>query len=350
MQMADKIKVMVVNDSPYMRKFLTDLITSSPKLQVNDTARDGVEALRKLRQNRPNVVLLDLDMPKMDGFTFIEQVMKEEPIPIVVVSSYSEGNAKIVFDSLECGAVDFVPISEQDTGEMRQLQSNLVSKILIAAETKPNLLQSNILRSESTTKDQFKADGAASQVVVIGASTGGPRIINDILSQLPSDLPAGVLIVQHMPNGFTAGFAKHLNERSKLKVKEAEDGDIIKEGIALLAPGDYHMLVKPVRCIELNKGPKKLGLRPSVNMSMISASEVYGSNTVGVLLSGMGHDGAFGMKMIKKKGGITIAQDETSSVVFGMAKAAHDLNVVDKVVPAESIAQEIVMAVERHDG
>ena len=170
--------------------------------------------------------------------------------------------------------------------------------------------------------------------------------MSHILSELPSDLPAGLLVVQHMPSSFTPHYADHLNKVCKIVVKEAREGDKIKDGTALLAPGDFHMLVKPSFNVRLSHGPKRLGVRPSVNMTMVTASEVYGSNTIGVLLSGIGHDGAFGMKMIKRRGGTTIAQDEDSSVVFGMAKAACDLDAVDKVLPADKIAQEIIRVME----
>ena len=340
----NKIKVMVVNDSLYMRELLTYILNSNPKIMVSETARDGIDAMSKLRQSRPDVVLLDLEMPNMDGFTFIEKVMQEKPIPIVVVSSYGQDDTEIVFEALESGAIDFVSIPQDGPEKLDQLERNLTSKILVAAEANLEILQTKTKKNDKETD----VKGAASQVVVIGASTGGPGALCHVLSELPNNLSSGVLIVQHMPLGFTTGFAKHLDSVSKIRVKEASNGDMIKEGIALLAPADYHMIVKPSRCVELDKSPKVLGVRPSVNMSMITASEVYGNNTVGILLSGMGRDGAFGMKMIKKRGGITVAQNEFSSVVYGMAKAANDLSAVDKLVPIEKIAQEIVMAVDRH--
>ena len=343
--MINKVKVMVVNDSSYMRELLVDLLHSSSKVEVSDTARDGIEAIKKIKQNKPDVVLLDLEMPNMDGFTFIEQVMKEQPIPIVVVSSYGQDDVEIVFEALESGAVDFVSIPHEGPEKLRNLESNLISKILIASEANLELLQT---RNTKNIDKEMKIEGAASNVIVIGASTGGPGVLRHILSELPNNLHSGILIVQHMPIGFTTGFAKHLDGVSKIRVKEAVNGDVIKEGIALVAPADYHMLVKSSRSIELNKSPKILGVRPSVNVSMITAAEAYGSNTVGILLSGMGRDGAFGMKVIKKRGGITIAQDESSSIVFGMPKAAYDLGVVDKILPLNKITEEIVLAVDRH--
>jgi two-component system chemotaxis response regulator CheB len=342
-----RIKVMVVNDSAYMRERLSDLITESG-LEVSDTAGDGAEAIRKLHHDRPDVVLLDLEMPNMDGLTFIEQVNMNDKVPIVVVSSYGDGNAGMLLDSLQCGAVDFVPIHNEDQENINNLKNSLIAKLRIAART--NVAQLHARKIANVPVEKRTENGeAASNVVVIGASTGGPRVLCDLLPEIPADIAAGLLIVQHMPAGtFTSSLAKRLNSISKVGVREAGDGDVIAEGAALVAPGDYHMSVNPSRNVRLNRSSKRFGVRPSVNVSMITASAVYGANTIGVLLSGMGHDGAFGMKIIKKRGGKTIAQDETSSIVFGMARAAVELQAVDKLVSAREIPQEIVRAVEDH--
>src|SRR3989338_570773 len=342
----DRIKVMVVNDSGYMTELLSDLIISNPMLEVSDRARDGVEALRKLTKCRPDVVLLDLEMPNMDGLTFLEKIMTTDPLPVIVVSSYSQRCAQVVFDSLEYGAVDFLPIPQDEPDKILNLKSRLLSKIRLAARINPKPLTQSSLQKRPSVKVQSGTGGISSKTIIIGASTVGPRVLSHILSELPSDLPAGLLVVQHMPSSFTPHYADHLNKVCKIVVKEAREGDKIKDGTALLAPGDFHMLVKPSFNVRLSHGPKRLGVRPSVNMTMVTASEVYGSNTIGVLLSGIGHDGAFGMKMIKRRGGTTIAQDEDSSVVFGMAKAACDLDAVDKVLPADKIAQEIIRVME----
>ncbi len=343
----DRVRVMVVNDSPYMRKLLSDIIAGNDGFEVCETAADGAEALRKLRLNKPDVVLLDLEMPNMDGLSFIEQAMKTSPVPIIVVSGYGQRGAQVVLDALESGAVDFVSLPDEPS-KMKELASNLTLKIRLASKTNiQNFTAQKVSNAKPQAKRSPPENGAANKVVVIGGSTGSPRIISKIMSELPEDLPAGVLIVQHMPNTFTSSFAQRLNSVSGLTVKEANDGDVIKSGTALLAPGDYHMVVKPNRRVELNKGPRRFGVRPSVNVSMISASEVYGPATVGVLLSGMGHDGAFGMKMIKKRGGYTIAQDAATSVVFGMAKAAYEMHAVDKLLPVDEIPEEIVRAVRR---
>lgn len=342
----EKIKVMVVNDSLVIRTLLSEIITSNPKMKVSDTARDGTEALARLKRNRPDVILVDLEMPNMDGLTFIQNVVKDDHlIPIIVVSSYGQEGAKVIFDSLEVGALDFIALPLNGEVDRIQFKENLISKIEIAVKSNPEVLIPQKILSIKPAKKQKEASGTASKIVVIGASTGGPRTLYEIISKLPADLPAGLLIVQHMPSSFTGKFAQRLDEISNLQITEAKEGDLIQEGKGLVAPGDYHMLVKPERCINLNQTDKRFGVRPAVNMSMITASEVYGANTIGVLLTGMGQDGAFGMKMIKKRGGLTIAQDESSSVVFGMAKAANELEAVDKMVPLDQISDEIVKAV-----
>lgn len=344
--MTDNIKVMVVDDSRYMNEFLSDVI-SSPKIEVTHRAFDGYDAIRKIKRDKPDVILLDLEMPHMDGLSFLEKIMKEEPIPVIVVSSYGQLGSEIIFDALECGAVDFVPLTLEEPQKHHGLRDDLISKIKAAAGINPNLLTAKgyvakRLR-QKTTHD------SAQKVVIIGASTGGPRIISQIMANLPSTFAAGLLIVQHMPVMFTRYFAHHLDNKSDLKVKEATTGDNIEQGLALVAPSDSHLVVNKSHKVQLNDGPKRLGARPSINVTMVSASEAYGPNTIGVLLSGMGHDGAFGMKMIKKRGGITIAQDEKTSVIFGMAKAACDLKAVDKLIPTDNLTDAILEAVEKND-
>ena len=336
---------MVVNDSHLITELLSDTI-STPEIKVISKVQDGTQAFRKIKHERPDVILLDLEMPNMDGLTFLENMMKDNPIPTIVVSSYAQRGTQIVFDALDCGAVDFATIPMVNTEKITKLKTNLVSKIKIAARAKPRLFSHHY----SSNQDSFKKIDTitADRVVVIGASTGGPGVISQIMASLPADLKAGVIIVQHMSDSFTKYFAMRLNERSLLQVNEASNGEKIKRGVALLAPGDNHLVVKPSFSVSLNNGPKRMGVRPSINMTMVTASEVYRDKTIGVLLSGMGQDGAFGMKMIKKRCGVTIAQDESSSVIFGMARAAKELGAVNKLVPAEKIAEEIIRAVENN--
>jgi two-component system chemotaxis response regulator CheB len=342
----NQINVMIVNDSPFMIQLLQDLITVDARINVTSTARDGVEALRKIKYFPADVILLDLEMPNMDGLTFIKKVMTQKQIPIIVVSNYSNLGGKLVLDSLELGAVDFVTVPNDSPEVLRRLSDVLISKIDIASKSNPSVIVPKVIsKLQPYHAKTFDDKIRATRIVVIGASTGGPKVITDILRDIPSDIPAAFLIVQHMSKEFISNFAQRLNDISNIKVKQASEGEVIKEGVALLAPGDFHMFVKSPNRIQLNQGPKRFGVRPSINVTMVSASEIYGADTIGVLLSGMGQDGAFGMRMIKKRQGITLAQNESSSVIFGMAKAAKDMDVVDKMVSADEIAREIVKAV-----
>ncbi len=338
---------MIINDSAYMSTLLKDLV-STETIRVYDIARDGIEGLRKIALQKPDVILLDLEMPRMDGVTFIEEMVKRGTlIPTILVSSFSQDGAKIVLDALENGAIDFVPISQVNPDGTNHLKETLITKITGAVKCDPYKL---VVEKISTLRPKRKAivsSQAASIVVTIASSTGGPNIVQTILAGLPADLPAGVLVVQHMPKGFTQKFAERLNEASEITVKEAQEGDLITQGVALVAPGDLHMEVDSNLKIKLINGPKRFGVRPAANVTMVSASEFFGANTVGVILTGMGHDGAFGMKTIKRRGGKTFAQDEKSSVVFGMAKAAVDLNAVDQLLPPEKIAGAIVEEVKK---
>ena len=343
----DQIDVWIVNDSKYMTQLLTDLV-SEKNIKVSTTARDGADALRKLSIKKPDVILLDLEMPKMDGLTFIEEIVKQDKlVPIIVVSSFTEEGAKLVLDALENGALDFIPVSQMRPEKMNELKESLISKIQIAAKSDPFQLIPQNIEKLKPKKTCAVSKEAAQRVVVIGSSTGGPKVVQSIVSSLPRDMAAGVLVVQHMPKAFTGQFAERLNEVSDLTVKEAKDGDLVKNGIVYVAPGDYHMIIDNEKKLKLVTGPKRFGVRPAVNMTMVSAAETYGTNTVGVILTGMGHDGGFGMKTIKKRGGHTIAQDSTTAVVYGMPKAAVELNAVDQSLPTEKIPHAILEEIEK---
>ena len=339
--MSEKIGVFVVNDSAFMRKFLTDIVNSDADFEILDTARDGQEALRKLERLSPDVVLVDLEMPRMDGITFISEMMSQHPTPSVVVSTYSQEGSQLVFDCLEEGAVDFISLPHEKLDDVSDFKENLLSKIKIASQVSIDILKQDksLERPEIDTKSSGNEN--AKTLVVIGASTGGPRITSQILSKLPADFPAGIILVQHMPPGFTETYAKRLDKSTKLQVKIAQDGDLIKQGTVLVAPADYHLMVVPPNFVYLDQSSKRFGVRPSINVSMITGAEVYDSKTIGILLTGMGHDGAFGMKTIKQRNGKTLAQDESTCTVFGMPGAAKEIDAVDKFLTPEQIAQEL---------
>lgn len=344
---SSQTNVLIINDSSYMSTLLKDLI-SSETICVYDTAKDGQDALRKIGIQKPDVILLDLEMPRMDGLTFIEEMVKRGTlIPTILVSNFSQEGAKIVLDALENGAIDFVPIAQVSPESISQLKETLISKINTASHCDPYKLVIEKINSLKPKRKPLISSQAATVVVTIASSTGGPNIVQSILAGLPANIKAGILVVQHMPKGFTSKFAERLNETSEITVREAQDGDLITEGVALIAPGDLHMEIDSQLRVRLVNGPKRFGVRPAANVTMISAAECFGSSTIGVTLTGMGHDGAFGMKTIKRRGGKTIAQDEQSSVVFGMAKAACELNAVDSLLPPEKIPQAILAEVEK---
>lgn len=339
-QQLKPIKVCIINDSILMRTYISDLI-SVEGIEISITATDGENALTKIVRKKPDVILLDLEMPKMDGLTFIEEMVKKGMlIPTIIVSSFSQDGSKVVLDALENGAVDFVTISQSHNND-KELQKALITKIKIASKSDPIHLIKNKICSLKPNQKRFPKIGSSERLIVIGSSTGGPGTIQKVLSELPEDIPAGILIVQHMPKEFTKQFALRLSENTGFSVKEAKEGDVIRDHEVLLAPGDYHMIVQQNRKIHLDSSEKRLGVRPSVNMTMVSASEVFGSNLVGVVLTGMGHDGGFGMKSIKKRGGHTIVQNKETSVIFGMPKAVIDLNAADYILGLNEIPSKI---------
>jgi len=347
----EKIRVMVVNDSFYAKELLVSLVKSSSNLELAGTASDGKDAVEKIEKLRPDVVLLDLEMPNMDGLTFIDHVMSQSPLPIIVCSSYSGGDsergADVIFESLDAGAVDFIPMNPSVFKIGSDDNKHFISRIEQAAKAEPKLSGHHKprLQNKVSVHEPQTSHTESNKVIIIGSSTGGPQVVTKIFAELPSDLSAPVLVVQHMPKEFTKQFAAHLAQVSGLEVTEAQEGEKLMPGKAIVAPGGYHMLVNKSKRVTMVSSQKRHGVRPSINMTMISASQVFGSGTVGVLLSGMGQDGAFGLTIIKRRGGKTIAQDKGSSVIFGMAKAATDLGAVDQVVPADDIAKKIVQAV-----
>lgn len=354
----EKTRVMIVNDSFYAKGILGDLITSSPTMELAGAANDGQDALEKIERINPDVVLLDLEMPKMDGLTFIDQVMARSPVPIVICSSYAGGNSErgteIIFDSLDAGAVDFIPLDRSAFSPGSKENQQILYRIEQAAKATPRAKSiytsvhgRNTVGNSSynqTVRHQHRYR-EREKVVVIGASTGGPKVLTKIFSELPGDLPASVLVVQHMPKGFTKSLAKHLQLVSDFVVEEAHEGQKLVPGRAVVAPGGYHMVVTGSRQVTLDSSEKRHGVRPSINMTMLSASNAYGPSTIGVLLSGMGSDGAFGLSVVKRRGGKTLAQDRETSVIFGMASAAAELRAVDTLVPDHAVARTIVQAV-----
>jgi two-component system chemotaxis response regulator CheB len=335
-----EIRVLVVDDSLVMRKLLTEILERDPNMKVVDTAKNGVEAVIKTVELQPSVVTLDIEMPKMDGLTALQYIMKENPVPVVMLSAMNKRQADIVIKALEMGAVDFIAKTSGTLSlDIDQVGENIISKVKDAANIKINKVSPKIY--DKIVVSDFKISSKRDRVIVIGASTGGPKALLEIISSLPRDLPACVLVVQHMPEGFTESLAERLNWQASLEVKEAIDGDKLKPGVVYIAPGNQHMIVDGNK-VQLTNGVKVNYSRPSIDVLMESVAKHYGQNVIGVIMTGMGQDGAKGLKAIKDRCGRTIAQNEKTCAVFGMPKVAIEMKVVDKIVPLNKISQEII--------
>jgi len=336
-----QIKILVVDDSLLMQKILIDILQSDPQISIIGTARDGEEALSKIANLHPDVVTLDIEMPRMNGLTAVRKIMETNPLPVVMISALAQKEAQLTLKALELGAVDYVtkpsgPISLN----MNTVKNELLSKVKTAASA--NIRRAKPRMMEATAPSKAKT---SDRIISIAASTGGPAAVAYILKHIPENTPP-ILVVQHMQKGMTKLFAKGLNQECKLKVKEAEEGDVVQEDLALIAPGGFHMLVTKSGKINLTTSPPVNYVRPSADVMMKSAAKTYASKNIGVILTGMGADGAKGIEAIKNKGGVTIAQDKKTCVVFGMPDAAIKTGCVDFVTPLECIPKEIMNACE----
>ena len=356
-----KIKVLIIDDSALVRKLLKDILDSDPGIEVVGTAPHPVIAIRKIREAEPDVLTLDIEMPKMDGLTFLARLMRTSPMPVVMFSSLTEQGADATVKALSLGAIDFLTKPRIKISEgIEDLRIDLCSKVRAASSAKlkkavspPNLIvppklgMDAILKSERSTPAR---EGA--KILLIGASTGGTVALEQILNRMPADAPP-TLIVQHMPPVFTNSFAKRVNSLSAMDIIEAQDNDELRQGQALIAPGGRHMIV--------NKGPRGYFVRvkegppvnrhiPSVDVLFRSAANTLGPNALGVILTGMGDDGARGMREMKDAGAFTIAQDEESCVVFGMPKVAIEMGGVCRIVTLNSMTDFIMGLVRNSKG
>lgn len=341
----------MVDDSVLMRTLISDMLNVPGEIAVVATAKNGIEAIEKTKEYSPDVITMDVEMPKMDGISALKVIMREKPTPVVMLSAVTNEGASATLVALSSGAVDFIPKPSGSISlDIDRVKDTLLTKVRAAYKiSKDKLLPSSISYRDAGLKAGKPLKCGSNKVVVIAASTGGPPALEKVLSSLPGDIPAGILIVQHMPPGFTRSFAERLNRVTDIEVKEAEEGDQIVDGLALIAPGNYHMDLKKdkkgimwYRYVSLNQEPVVHSVRPAADITMRAASEIYGPNTIGVVLTGMGSDGAFGLRHIKACGGRTIACDERTSLIFGMPRAAIELGCVDRIVPLENIAGEII--------
>ncbi|HXX53428.1 MAG TPA: chemotaxis response regulator protein-glutamate methylesterase [Thermodesulfovibrionales bacterium] len=353
--MSDRIKVLIVDDSPYSRQTIKGMLEKDQGIEVAGIASDGIEAMAKTMRLKPDVITLDFEMPEMDGFSFLRWLMKERPTPVVMVSSHSDSS--MVFKALELGAVDFIAKpSRRASVELLTIQDDLLGKIkgIRDLEIEKLSISRELLHHSSgeAQGDQlYKGPDESSEelsVVAIGASTGGPTALQIVLTRLPLNLPAGIVVSQHMPKGFTKPFTERLAKLTRIKVKEAADGDIVEAGKALVCPGGHNMIFRrkhqTVR-VMLREATGRDKYVPSVDLMMSSAAEHFGPMTVGVVLTGMGNDGRAGVVEIKKKGGYTIAEAESTAVIFGMPNEAIKAGAVDRVLPLHKIPGDIIMTI-----
>lgn len=349
------IRVLIVDDSAFMRNAISGMLSSDPEIEVIGTARDGIEALEKVTSLRPDIVTMDIEMPKMDGLTALKQIMATNPVPVIMISSLTSEGAKATLDALEFGAVDFIPKNLSDLSvNIMKIREILINKVKQITQKK---LASPKTRSPAPQRILETPHGVSSMptttrrmgIVSIGTSTGGPKALHAILPHMPKDFPVPIIIAQHMPPAFTGPFAERLDQICRISVKEAEDGESLKPGVALIAPGRGHMRVRRQRAIEtivtISENRDEFIYRPSVDALMFSVAECFPGRALGVILTGMGNDGLKGLTALKKTGGKVFAQNEETCIVYGMPKAVVDAGIADKVLPIEEMAGEIINAV-----
>ncbi len=346
--MRNKIKVLIVDDSAVVRQTIKETLESDPEIEVMATASDPFYAVERLKQGIPDVITLDVEMPRMDGVTFLKKIMTQHPIPVVMVSSLTQQGSKTAMQALAYGAVDIITkpqlgvksFIKESNEQFRQTikaaaEANVKKLLHISREIAPKLTADAVL-SGKQTKAMVET---TEKIVVVGASTGGTEALRYFLEALPHDTP-GIVIVQHMPENFTASFAERLNGLCRMNVKEAVNGDTVIRGQALIAPGHSHMLLKRSGAryyVEVKKGPLVNRHRPSVDVLFRSAARYAGANAIGIIMTGMGDDGAKGLLEMKETGAQTIAQDKDSCVVFGMPHEAIKLGAAQKILPLQSI-------------
>ena len=378
------IRVLIADDSAFMRKVLSDLFKSQSDFDVVGTAVNGQDAIEKVKKFQPDVLTLDVIMPIMDGLNALAVIMEQCPLPVVMVSSTTQKGTNETIRALALGAVDFVSKAGGAISKIDTIKDEILAKCRLAAKTharknfaasKPLVYKPKIETEPLTRRIEVRRrtglvlgqkptinrvpsrseparriiPGTGKKLVVIGTSTGGPQALQTVITRLPGNLPCGVVVVQHMPAGFTKSLADRLNSISEISVKEAENDEIIRPGQVYIAPGDYHLRIAPAggeRKIVLSQEARVGNLRPTVNYMFDSAAQ-FGRDLVSVIMTGMGADGCEGMKKIKATGGYSIAQDEDSCVVYGMPKAVVDAGLADEVRPLNKIAEAIVEAVRR---
>lgn len=359
------IKILIVDDSAFMRKALSMMLESDPQIKIIGTARDGEEGIEKVKKLKPDLVTMDIEMPRMDGLTALRRIMAENPVPVMMVSSLTTDGAGATLDALDLGAVDFIPKQLSYVSlDIIKIKEELLAKIKNIASRKHILMAKYKTRSfssyEKTEKPQNNVKSAPPKtatnkfipkrhhqvnIIALGTSTGGPPALQSVIPKLPRNLPVGMLVDQHMPALFTKSLAERLDGLSQVTVKEASDGDPVEPGVVYIAPGGKQMMVKKIGVrgrVVVSNEPSNTLYKPCVDVLMNSVADEYGKFSLGVILTGMGHDGLEGLKQMKEKGGIIIAQNEDTCIVYGMPKAVIDAKIADHIAPISEIAGEII--------
>jgi two-component system chemotaxis response regulator CheB len=345
--MSERVRVLVVDDSALMRKLIPTILERDPSIEVVGTAMDGAFALKKIEELRPDVVTLDLEMPRMDGMETLRMIMRSAPLPVVMVSTHSKEGAYATFKALALGAIDFVAKpKEASSGHLDTIATELIAKIKVAKRATGGRITAPVIADRiQPVKKNARVAAPPHRIIAIGISTGGPNALQFVLSQIPAEFSGSLLIVQHMPEGFTEMFARRLDECCALEVQEAKSGDLLLAGRALICPGNRHMMARRMPrgdMVVLSDSAPVNGHRPSVDVLFHSVSQEFGPMAVGVLMTGMGEDGAEGLGAIKAAGGVTLAQSEDTCVVPGMPRAAIVKGYVNRIVPLDAMGNVLI--------
>ncbi|HEX7697953.1 MAG TPA: chemotaxis response regulator protein-glutamate methylesterase [Candidatus Acidoferrum sp.] len=344
--MSERIRVLVVDDSALMRKLIPAILAREASIEVVGTAMDGAFALKKIEELKPDVVTLDLEMPRMDGMETLRLIMQRAPLPVILFSTHSKEGGYATFKALAIGAVDFLAKpKDAAAGRLDEIADRLIAKIKVAKRAAGRKLPPAVIQETSAPKKGVRAALPPRRVIAVGISTGGPNALQFVLSQIPADFQSAIVIVQHMPEGFTEMFAKRLDECCALEVHEARSGDLLLAGRVLICPGNRHIMVRNMPrggMVVLSDGPPVNGHRPSADVLFHSVAQEFGLTAVGVLMTGMGDDGAEGLGAIKAAGGMTIAQSEDTCVVSGMPRAAILKGYASKIIPLDGLGSHLV--------
>lgn len=347
------VKVLIVDDSAFMRFAIAQQLNEHPELMVVGTANNGKEALKLIPTLQPDVVTLDVEMPHMDGLTTLRYIMTDFPRPVIMFSSLTKEGAAETIQALMLGAVDFIP-KPANRADIREAMKDMTEKIIHASRANvkcmPRKPAAQPIAAPALTRNALRPYSGRTPVVLIGSSTGGPSALSEVIPALPEDLASPVLVVQHMPAGFTHSLSERLNSLSTLHVKEAEPGDSLMVGQVLLAPGGFHMTIDMQEQIALNQKPAVHGVRPAIDVTLASLIQRYGKNIIAVIMTGMGSDGTHGASLLHSDGGYVIAEHESTCVVWGMPRSVVEAGAADAILPRPQIAAAIQQAIHKRSG